>query len=78
MVAVGGEIAAELGISGVNKRVSVTQSHRCNVTDATDYVPFEGTDRAAKEIGVNFIVGFSALVQRGTKKGDDSYQFFRC
>ena len=70
MVAVGDEIAAELGIPIVNKRVSVTPISIIGAaTDATDYVPFaKALDRAAKEIGVNFIGGFSALVQKGLPK----------
>ena len=57
LVAVGDEIAAELGIPIVNKRVSVTPISIIGAaTDATDYVPFaKALDRAAKEIGVNFI-----------------------
>ena len=71
LVAVGDEIAAELGIPIVNKRVSVTPISIIGAaTNATDYVPFaKALDRAAKEVGVNFIGGFSALVQKATKKG---------
>ena len=73
LVTVGDEIAAELGIPIVNKRVSVTPISIIGAaTDATDYVPFaKALDRAAKEIGVNFIGGFSALVQKGYQKGDE-------
>ena len=73
LVAVGDEIAAELGIPIVNKRVSVTPISIIGAaTDATDYVPFaKALDRAAKEIGINFIGGFSALVQKGYQKGDE-------
>ena len=73
LVAVGDEIAAELGIPIVNKRVSVTPISIIGAaTDATDYVPFaKALDRAAKEILVNFIGGFSALVQKGYQKGDE-------
>ena len=73
LVAAGDEIAAELGIPIVNKRVSVTPISIIGAaTDATDYVPFaRALDRAAKEIGINFIGGFSALVQKGYQKGDE-------
>ena len=73
LVTVGDEIAAELGIPIVNKRVSVTPISIIGAaTDATDYVPFaKALDRAAKEVGVNFIGGFSALVQKGYQKGDE-------
>ena len=55
----------------MNKRVSVTPISIIGAaTDATDYVPFaKALDRAAKEVGVNFIGGFSALVQKGYQKG---------
>ena len=73
LVALGDEIAAELGIPIVNKRVSVTPISIIGAaTNATDYVPFaKALDRAAKEVGVNFIGGFSALVQKGYQKGDE-------
>ena len=67
LVAIGDEIAAELGIPIVNKRVSVTPISLIGAaTDAKDYIPLaKALDRAAKEIGVDFIGGFSALVQKG-------------
>lgn len=70
LVAVGDEIAAELGIPIVNKRVSVTPISLIGAaTDATDYVVLaKALDKAAKEIGVDFIGGFSALVQKGIKR----------
>ncbi|MCY7136141.1 DUF711 family protein [Streptococcus gordonii] len=73
LVAVGDEIAAELGIPIVNKRVSVTPISLIGAaTDAKDYIPLaKALDRAAKEIGVDFIGGFSALVQKGYQKGDE-------
>ncbi|WP_270280653.1 PFL family protein [Streptococcus mutans] len=73
LVQVGDDISAELGIPIVNKRVSVTPISIIGAaTDATDYVPLaKALDRAAKEIGVNFIGGFSALVQKGYQKGDE-------
>ena len=73
LVAVGDEIAAELGIPIVNKRVSVTPISLIGAaTDATDYLVLaKALDKAAKEIGVDFIGGFSALVQKGYQKGDE-------
>ena len=70
LVTVGDEIAAELGIPIVNKRVSVTPISLIGAaTDATDYVVLaKALDKAAKEIGVDFIGGFSALVQKGYQK----------
>lgn len=73
LVAVGDEIAAELGIPVVNKRVSVTPIALIGAaTDATDYLPLaHALDKAAHEIGIDFIGGFSALVQKGYQKGDE-------
>ena len=66
LVAVGDEIAAELGIPIVNKRVSVTPISLIGAaTDATDYVVLaKALDKAAKEIGVDFIGGFSKKIKR--------------
>ena len=63
LVAVGDEIAAELGIPIVNKRVSVTPISLIGAaTDASDYVPLaKALDRAAKEIGRRFYWWFFCL-----------------
>ena len=69
---VGDEISLEFGIPIVNKRISVTPvaiAAACCETD--NYVEIARTlDRAAAEVGVNFIGGFSALVQKGTAASD--------
>lgn len=72
LVAVGQEIEREFGIPIVNKRVSVTPISLVAAASATnDYVPFaESLDRAAKACGINFIGGFSALVQKGFTESD--------
>ncbi|EET79320.1 putative DUF711 domain protein [Campylobacter showae] len=72
LVNVGNEISAELGIPIVNKRVCVTPIAIIGAaTDATDYVPLaRAMDEAAKKVGIDFIGGFSALVQKGYAKGD--------
>ena len=72
LVKTGEDIEWEFGIPIVNKRISVTPiaivGNACN-TDS--YVPLAiAMDKAAKECGVNFIGGFSALVQKGATKGD--------
>ncbi|SCC12269.1 PFL family protein [Gilliamella intestini] len=73
LVKVGDEIAAEFGIPIINKRISVTPiSLIAGASDDKDYVEFAKTlDDAAKAVGVNFIGGFSALVQKGYHKGDE-------
>ena len=72
LVQVGEEIASEYGIPIVNKRISVTPlSLIAESSAAEDYTGFaRAMDRAAKEVGVNFIGGFSALVEKGFTLGD--------
>lgn len=72
LVRIGEEIETEFGIPIINKRVSVTPiSIVAQSSEDESYVEFAKTlDRAAHEIGVNFIGGFSALVQKGFTKGD--------
>ena len=72
LVATGDAIAMEFGIPVVNKRISVTPvAIAASACEAEDYVPIAETlDRAAKEVGVNFIGGFSALVQKGATASD--------
>ncbi|HDJ1464415.1 TPA: PFL family protein [Clostridioides difficile] len=72
LVKVGKDIEREFGIPIVNKRVSVTPiSIIAGATDENDYVKFAQTlDKAAEDLGIDFIGGFSALVQKGYTKGD--------
>jgi len=72
LVKVGQDIEWEFGIPIVNKRISVTPIAIVGNSCQTDsYVPLAiALDKAAKECGVNFIGGFSALVQKGATKGD--------
>ncbi len=72
LVKVGQDIEWEFGIPIVNKRISVTPiSIIGNSCDTDSYVPLAiALDSAAKTCGVNFIGGFSALVQKGFTKGD--------
>ena len=73
LVETGEQIEAELGIPIIHKRISVTPIAMIGAaTDATSYVPLAQTlDRAAAACGVNFVGGFSALVQKGFAKGDE-------
>ena len=72
LVKTGEEIEAEYGIPIINKRISVTPvAIAAESCKAENYVPIAETlDRAAKEVGVNFIGGFSALVEKGYTPGD--------
>ena len=67
LVKVGCEIEKEYGIPIINKRVSVTPVSLIGGRyTKDDYVKIAQTlDRAADTLGINFIGGFSALVQKG-------------
>ena len=75
LVKTGEEISHEFAIPIVNKRISVTPisivgSACCHTPN--DYVKICQTlDRAAHEVGVNFIGGFSAMVSKGMTKSDE-------
>ena len=75
LVKTGDEISGEYGIPVVNKRISVTPialvgGAACKAPE--DFVTLAETlDRAAKEVGVNFIGGYSALVSKGMTKADE-------
>lgn len=72
LVKVGEDISKQLGVPIVNKRISVTPigiaAASCHTTSYVSIA--QALDRAAKEVGVNFIGGFSALVQKGSTQGD--------
>ena len=75
LVSVGEEIEGEFGIPIVNKRISVTPialvgAAACRTPE--DFVTIAQTlDRAAKEVGVNFLGGYSALVSKGMTTADE-------
>ena len=73
LVSTGEAIEIEYGIPIVNKRISVSPMALIAASsDTTDYVPFaKALDRAAKNCGVDFIGGFSALVQKGMTRADE-------
>ena len=71
LVATGEFIEKKYGIPIVNKRISVTPISMLVAVSGGDPVKYAKTlDRAAKAVGVNFIGGFSALVQKGFSAGD--------
>ena len=72
LVRVGQEIEKELGVPIINKRISVTPiALVAGSSGEKSYVPYCRTlDKCAKELGVNFIGGFSALVQKGITPAD--------
>lgn len=71
LVARADEISNELGIPIVNKRVSVTPISILLGVSGGDPVKYALTlDKAANSIGIDFIGGYSALVQKGLSAGD--------
>ncbi len=72
LVVTGENIELEYGIPIINKRISVTPvSIVAAASPLSSYVDYAlALDAAAKDTGVNFIGGFSALVHKGYAKGD--------
>ena len=75
LVSTGDEISREFAIPIVNKRISVTPislvGANCCKTPA-DYVAIAKTlDKAAKDVGVNFLGGYSAIVSKGMTQSDE-------
>ncbi len=72
LVKTGEDLEREMGIPIINKRISVTPiaiaAESCETEDYSIFA--RAMDKAAKEVGVNFIGGFSALVQKGFTIGD--------
>ena len=75
LVQTGEEISREYGIPIVNKRIAITPislvgGAACKTPD--DYVTIAKTlDRVAKELGVNFLGGYSAVVSKGMSRSDE-------
>lgn len=73
LVQTANDISREYGIQIVNKRISVTPISLLASVSGGDITKYAKTlDRAGKEIGVNFIGGYSALVQKGMTDGDEA------
>ena len=74
LVETGCDIEDEFGIPIVNKRISVTpMAMVAGASETEDFVPFAlALDRAAQSCGVNFIGGYSALVQKGMTRADEA------
>lgn len=69
LVHTGEEIEKEFGIPIVNKRISVTP---ISMIAQGDPIPVAyALDRAAKEVGVNFLGGYSALMHKGSTNADE-------
>ncbi|MCL2174520.1 MAG: PFL family protein [Treponema sp.] len=73
LVKTGCDIETEFGVPIINKRISVTPiSIVAASCDEENYIKFARTlDSVAKELGVDFVGGFSALVQKGISPCDE-------
>ena len=76
LVSTGEEIARDFGVPIVNKRISVTPIAlvgSCACKTPEDFVTIAKTlDKAAKEVEVNFLGGYSALVSKGMTTADEN------
>ena len=71
LVKVGESIEKKYSVPIVNKRISVTPISMLVASSGGDPVKYAKTlDKVARDIGVNFIGGYSALVQKGFSAGD--------
>ena len=71
LVKTGEDIEREYGIPIINKRISVTPISILLGVSGGDPVKYALTlERCAQDVGVNFIGGYSALVQKGYSAGD--------
>ena len=73
LCAVGGKISAMYGIPIVNKRVSVTPISLVGASGGEYIGIARAMDRAAREIGIDFIGGYSAMVQKGATAGETAF-----
>lgn len=73
LVKTGENIEKEYGIPIIHKRISVTPIAMLAAASGGDPVLYAKTlERAAQTVGVNFIGGYSALVQKGFAAGDEA------
>ncbi|MCM1245311.1 MAG: PFL family protein [Roseburia sp.] len=76
LVSVGEEISMEYGVPIVNKRISITPAALIGgaaCQSPEDFVKLaQALDRAAKQVGVNFIGGYSALVSKKMTAADEN------
>ena len=73
LVKTGEDIEKEYGIPIINKRISVTPIAMILASSGGDPVKYALTlEKASREVGVNFIGGYSALVQKGFAQGDEA------
>ncbi len=68
------EVGEEYGIQIVNKRISVTPIALANAHSTEEWILYaKALDNAAKDVGVDIIGGFSALVHKGCTRSDETF-----
>ncbi|MCI5825423.1 MAG: PFL family protein [Arcanobacterium sp.] len=77
LVAVADAVAGEFGVPVINKRIAVTPialvAAASGATTAADMLPYaQALDRAGKAVGVDFVGGYSALVEKGRTGADQA------
>ncbi len=73
LVQTGEDIEREYGIPIINKRISVTPISMLLASSNGDPISYAlALEKAAKEVGVNYLGGYSALVQKGFAAGDEA------
>lgn len=70
LVRVGGELESEIGVPIVNKRISVTPVSMICGDDPMQIAV--ALDKAAMQVGVNFIGGFGALMHKGSTRAEET------
>ena len=73
LVAVGEKIATMYGVPVVNKRVSVTPASLVGAASGGYQKIALAMDRAAAETGIDFIGGYTALVQKGATSKEEAF-----
>lgn len=74
LVSTADTVSSEYGIEIVNKRISVTPIALACASNLEDWLKYaKALDRAAGEVGVDIIGGYSALVQKGITPTDESF-----
>ena len=65
LVSIGDQISKEIGVPIVNKRVSITPASIISESSKCHFELAEILDKAAEEIGIDFLGGYTTLVQKG-------------
>ena len=73
IVEVGNKIATMYGVPVVNKRVSVTPASLVGASSGGYLEIARAMDKAAAETGIDFIGGYTALVQKGATEKENNF-----